>query len=109
MGGSAIANPFGAYVAEPAFHEEKLVIAEVDLADRIVAKNVFDCMGHYSRWDVVSLRLREEDNSPTGPVGAQRRVRYEDLERVAARHQLTASKLESILSDLQTLEVSIDD
>lgn len=64
MGGSAIATPFGTYAAEPLFGKEGLVIADLDLADRIVAKNVFDCMGHYSRWDVVRLRLQRE---PSGP------------------------------------------
>ena len=36
---------FGAYVTEPVFHREALVVAELDPKDRIVAKNVFDCMG----------------------------------------------------------------
>lgn len=69
MGGSAIATPFGTYAAEPLFGEEGLVIADLDLADRIVAKNVFDCMGHYSRWDVVRLQL---DREPMGPEVGRR-------------------------------------
>ena len=64
MGGSAIATPFGTYAAEPLFGKEGLVIADLDLADRIVAKNVFDCMGHYSRWDVTQLRLKREAVGP---------------------------------------------
>ncbi len=68
MGGSAIATPFGTYAAEPMFGREGLVIADLDLADRIVAKNVFDCMGHYSRWDAVQLRLSRQSVGPE--VGA---------------------------------------
>lgn len=64
MGGSAIATPFGTYAAEPVFGKEALVVADLDLADRTVAKNVFDCMGHYSRWDVAQLRL---DRRGVGP------------------------------------------
>ena len=64
MGGSAIATPFGTYAAEPLFGKEGLVIADLDLADRIVAKNVFDCMGHYTRWDVAQLRLKREAVGP---------------------------------------------
>lgn len=64
IGGSAIATPFGTYAAEPLFGKEGLVIADLDLADRIVAKNVFDCMGHYSRWDAVQLRLSREALGP---------------------------------------------
>ena len=70
MGGSAIATPFGTYAAEPLFGEEGLVIADLDLADRIVAKNVFDCMGHYTRWDVAQLRLKRAAVGPE-PAAAE--------------------------------------
>ena len=70
MGGSAIATPFGTYAAEPLFGQEGLVIADLDLADRIVAKNVFDCMGHYARWDVAQLRLKRQAVGPE-PAAAE--------------------------------------
>jgi nitrilase len=108
MGGSAIANPFGAYVTEPVFHKEELVLGELDPKDRIVAKNVFDCMGHYSRWDVVSLRLRDEDFGPTGPTPT-RRIRWEQLEQVAQKHDLSPEKVESIVRDLEGLAVEVED
>lgn len=69
MGGSAIATPFGTYAAEPVFGKEALVIADLDLADRTVAKNVFDCMGHYSRWDVAQLRLNRRGVGPEAEEG----------------------------------------
>jgi amidase/nitrilase len=108
MGGSAIANPFGAYVAEPVFHREDLVIAELDPKDRIVAKNVFDCMGHYSRWDVVSLRMRDEDFGPTGPVSPPRRIKWEHVEAVAEKHQLPPEKVETIVRELEQLAVDVE-
>jgi amidase/nitrilase len=108
IGGSAIVNPFGAYVAEPVFHEETLVLAELNLADRIVAKNVFDCMGHYSRWDVVSLQMREHDFGPTAAPSPPRRLGCEQLEAVAQKHKLSAEKLETILRDLQGMEVEVE-
>jgi amidase/nitrilase len=107
MGGSAVVNPFGAYAAEPVFHRESLVVAEVDLADRIVAKNVFDCMGHYSRWDVVSLQIRDQDFEPTAPL-SPRRIKMEQIEQVAERHRLPAEKVETILRELQSMEVEVD-
>jgi nitrilase len=107
MGGSAIANPFGAYVCEPVFHREELVVGELDPRDRIVAKNVFDCMGHYSRWDVVSLRMSDEDCGPTGPTRV-RRIRWEQLERVAEKHALPPEKVEAIARDLEGLEVEVE-
>jgi amidase/nitrilase len=108
MGGSAIANPFGAYAADPVFHREALVMAEVDLADRIVAKSVFDCMGHYSRWDVVSLQIRDQDFAPAASAPPPRRIRMEQIEAVAERHQLPAEKVENILRELQSMEVEVE-
>ena len=107
MGGSAIVNPFGAYAAEPVFHAESLVVAELDLNDRIVAKNVFDCMGHYSRWDVVSLQIRDKDFEPATPL-LPRRIKFEQIEEVAERHQLPTEKVETILRELQSMEVEVD-
>ena len=46
------------------------MIADLDLADRIVAKNVFDCMGHYARWDVAQLRLKRQAVGPE-PAAAE--------------------------------------
>ncbi len=81
-GGSAIANPFGAYAARPMFGKEGLVIADLDLADRIVAKNVFDCMGHYSRWDVVQLLLNPKSPGPfAGGVPAERQAAAPSLRK----------------------------
>ncbi len=108
MGGSAIVNPFGAYAAEPVFHREELVVAELDLADRIVAKNVFDCMGHYSRWDVVSLQIRDKDFEPTAPL-SPRRIKMEQIEKVAEKHSLPAEKVETILRELQSMEVEVSE
>ena len=108
MGGSAIANPFGAYVKEPVFHREELVIAELDPKDRIVAKNVFDCMGHYSRWDVVSLRVRDEDFGPTGVASPPRRIKLEHVEAVAEKHHLSPEKVETILRELEALAVDVE-
>ncbi len=108
MGGSAIANPFGAYVKEPVFHREELVIAELDPKDRIVAKNVFDCMGHYSRWDVVSLRVRDEDFGPTGAASPPRRIKIEHVEAVAEKHHLSPEKVETILRELEALAVDVE-
>ena len=90
------------------FHREELVVAELDPKDRIVAKNVFDCMGHYSRWDVVSLRVRDNDFGPTGTASPPQRIKLEHVEAVAAKHQLSPEKVETILRELETLGVDVD-
>ncbi len=66
-----------------------------------------NCMGHYSRWDVVSLRVSEEDFGPTGPTRA-RRIRWDQLERVAEKHALPPEKLEAIARDLEGLAVEVE-
>jgi amidase/nitrilase len=103
MGGSCIAGPLGSYLAEPVFNEETIVYADLDMDDRIVAKNIFDCMGHYSRWDLVTLNIREEGWEPV--QGIEKRVDaatipVEKLERVAKKFKLSPEDLESILKEL---------
>ena len=105
MGGSCIASPFGTYLTEPVFHKETTVYAEMDMDDRIVAKNVFDCMGHYTRWDLVSLNIREEGWEPLQKPGERTapRISAEKLEAVAKKFNLTADKLEAILKGLEII------
>jgi nitrilase len=57
-GYSAIFAPGGATIAGPhTGPEEKLVIAEIDLADIMRAKVLVDSAGHYARMDVLELTL----------------------------------------------------
>jgi len=66
-GGSCIVNPAGIIIEGPVFDEETIVHAEIDLRERDLAKAYFDCVGHYSRPDLLSLRIHDEAWSPTGP------------------------------------------
>lgn len=67
VGGSCIVNPAGLFVREPVFQAETIVWAEIDLEERRLAKAYFDCLGHYARFDLLSLSIREEAWAPTGP------------------------------------------
>lgn len=51
-GGSCVVDPFGNYVIEPVWNEEKLSIAEIDLDKVVLSRIDFDPCGHYSRPDV---------------------------------------------------------
>jgi amidase/nitrilase len=66
-GGSCIVSPAGLFVKGPVFGEETIVFAEIDLEERRLAKAYFDCLGHYARFDLLSLSIREEAWTPTGP------------------------------------------
>jgi nitrilase len=66
-GGSLIVNPAGVIVKGPVFNEETIVHAEIDLDERELAKAYFDGIGHYSRPDLLSLSIRDEAWTPSGP------------------------------------------
>ncbi len=66
-GGSLIVNPAGIIIEGPVFDKETIVHAEIDLDERQLAKAYFDGIGHYSRPDLLSLRIRDEAWTPSGP------------------------------------------
>lgn len=67
VGGSCIVNPAGLFIREPVFQQETIVWADIDLEERHLAKAYFDALGHYARFDLLSLSIREEAWTPTGP------------------------------------------
>jgi predicted amidohydrolase len=56
-GGSAIIGPDGAYIAGPVFDEPSILTAELDLARVREESMSLDVTGHYSRPDVLELRV----------------------------------------------------
>lgn len=80
FGGSAIINPFGEVVAGPVRDQEIIVYGEIDLKVNEMARGIINITGLYSRWDILSLLVRQNAYEPivpmelvesTGPVGAQ--------------------------------------
>ncbi|HJX38239.1 MAG TPA: carbon-nitrogen hydrolase family protein [Anaerolineae bacterium] len=67
VGGSCIVNPSGLIIAGPVFGEETIVWAEIDLEDRELAKAYLDGIGHYARPDLLTLQIRDEAWTLTGP------------------------------------------
>ena len=61
FGGSAILAPDGSYLAGPVYEEETILYAELDPSRLLAERQRFDPVGHYSRPDVLELRVRADD------------------------------------------------
>ena len=55
LGGSAVINPSGQYVASPLMEGEETVHTEIDLKDIVKRKGYIDPVGKDSRWDAIRL------------------------------------------------------
>jgi nitrilase len=54
-GGSALAAPDGRWLVEPLADEERLIVADIDLAEVRAERLIMDPTGHYSRPDVFTV------------------------------------------------------
>jgi hypothetical protein len=66
-----------------------------------MTKAYVDCMGHYSRWDVMRLDLRLDPAVPSSERAPMTRKR---IEEVADRHAIDPEELADMISELQNLD-----
>jgi amidase/nitrilase len=99
IGGSCIVNPAGVIIEGPVFERETIVHAEIDLAEREPNKVYLDGVGHYSRPDLLTLNIRDEAWSPTGPqkLTSPAADNCPELQDLLQRYRLTPDELEEIL------------
>jgi predicted amidohydrolase len=64
FGGSCIINPYGEIVAGPETYKETIIYHDIDLKINAIAKSSINLTGIYSRWDIMSLCLREKQYEP---------------------------------------------
>lgn len=62
-GGSVIVSPMGDVLAGPLYGEEKILYADLDMAEIVKGKLDFDVVGHYARPDIFQLIVNENPMS----------------------------------------------
>lgn len=58
-GGSCIIDPCGHYVTEPVWDKETIIYADLDMNQVVLRHMEFDAAGHYSRPDILELKVHE--------------------------------------------------
>ena len=103
-GGSSIVNPGGRYLAEPNFEKDAILYAECYANQIKAVKAVFDSLGHYSRWDVAQLALRQNSWEPEIPLNHNPELPQDELQRISEKYEISIENLESLLSDLREIK-----
>lgn len=87
-GGSGIISPYGNYVAGPVYDKETIVYGDIDLAEVDRSRYTVNLVGLYSRWDILSLNVRQKPYEPavdmeTSEMASSLPDRMEGLEQQA--------------------------
>lgn len=104
-GGSAVVDPTGRYLTPPCYGQETILYADCEANAIKAAKALFDSLGHYARWDVVQLLVREEGWEPElalrkEQARAARVLPAAELRRISERYEIPLEKLEALLGEL---------
>ena len=99
-GGSHIVSPTSEYMVPPTFDIETIIYAELQAKYIKVVKSVFDCLGHYQRWDLVNLTTlpqpyEPETNVPANAIHTD--VRDQIIESVAKEFKLEPEKVAEVV------------
>ena len=108
LGGSSIVNPAGRYLVEPNFEKDAILYAECHANQIKAVKAVFDSLGHYSRWDIAQLAVRQEAWNPEVPLtdSSSKEVELpaDELRRISEKFEVALDKLESMLEEIQKVK-----
>ena len=96
---SAIVDPFGMYLVQPTIGRATIVYADLHMEDRIVA-DVFDPIGHYARWDVVSARPARARLVAGHRRAARAAPPPERLEELAVKYGMRRELLDALVKAL---------
>jgi amidase/nitrilase len=103
-GGSMLVNPAGIVKAGPIVGEETLLTADFHRDERRATKAYFDAMGHYARWDAVSLQVSDETHDPIRPrddSSPRPRLSAHRAEELAAEYDISIEAVEAVAEALR--------
>jgi len=97
-GGSAIVDPSGNFLVGPIFEKELILCADCEADSIKISKAFFDALGHYARFDVARLELREDRWVPF----SKRKLASlkPNLVKLAEKYAIDPKKLEEIYKEL---------
>lgn len=102
-GGSHIVGPTSEFIVPPTFDEEVTLYADLQAKNIKVVKSVFDALGHYARWDLVSLN---QPPQPYEPVSAPPRPSAPNdlldrvVEKISKEFRLEPERVQDVIRDL---------
>ncbi|MEJ9210606.1 carbon-nitrogen hydrolase family protein [Bacillus smithii] len=100
VGGAAIINPFGEFIAGPVYNDDTIVYADCHANEIKAAKVVFDGLGHYSRPDAVQILLH--DHEQKNLLRSSKGLSYQDLKNISESTEVPLQKLEKVLEKIES-------
>jgi amidase/nitrilase len=99
---ASLPNPAGIVKAGPVVGEEALLTAEFHRDERRATKAYFDAMGHYARWDAVSLSISDETFEPVRDAKPERqRLSAHRAEELATEYDVPVEAVEAVADELR--------
>ena len=96
---TAIHGPNGRCLAGPVMDKEEIVYADIDLEESLIPKIRHDVVGHYNRFDILSLNLNRSPLHPIAEIGASLPEHAKRMSEEDFFHQL-----EGLLEGIQDTE-----
>lgn len=105
VGGSTVIDPHGRFMVGPVIGEEKILYADCYANQIKLAKALLDCLGHYTRWDLVQLQVRSEPWTPEVEIPKKifKQLPLNELRRISQEYAISLDKLEGIIEELNKL------